>query len=88
VAIPLKGGIELNWRRNQEPDLLGYYVYRRKPGEKEFKRLNKGPLEKETYIDIDAELGQDYEYAVTAVDNSARRNESPLSEEVRVKYIY
>jgi len=88
VAISLKDGIELNWRRNQEPDLLGYYVYRRKPGEKEFKRLNKAPLEKEIYVDIDVELGQDYEYAITAVDNSARKNESPLSEEVRVNYIY
>jgi hypothetical protein len=88
AAIPLKDGIELNWRRNSEPDLLGYYVYRRKPGEKEFKRLNKSPLEKEIYLDTDVELGQDYEYGVTAVDNSVRRNESPLSEEVRVKYIH
>ena len=88
AAIPLKDGIELNWRRNSEPDLLGYYVYRRKPGEKEFKKLNQSPLKKEIYLDTDVELGQDYEYAVTAVDNSVRRNESPLSEEVRVKYIY
>jgi fibronectin type 3 domain-containing protein len=88
VAIPLKNGIELNWRRNPEPDLLGYYVYRRKPGEKEFKRLNESPLEKEIYLDIDVELGQEYDYAVTAVDNSARRNESPFSEEVRVKYLF
>ncbi len=87
VAIPLKNGIELNWRRNREPDLLGYYVYRRRPGEKEFKRLNKTPLEKEVYLDTDVELGQEYDYAVTAVDNSPRRNESSLSEEVRVKYL-
>jgi len=43
---------------------------------------------KEIYLDTQVELGQDYEYAVTAVDNSVRRNESPLSEEVRVRYIY
>jgi fibronectin type 3 domain-containing protein len=88
VAIPLKDGMELNWRRNREPDLLGYYVYRRKPGEKEFKRLNESPLTKETYLDTDAVLKEEYEYVVTAVDNSVRRNESPRSEEVRVKYIY
>jgi fibronectin type 3 domain-containing protein len=88
VAIPLKNGIELNWRRNREPDLLGYYVYRRKLGEEEFKRLNSIPVTKETYLDTDVELEQDYEYAVTAVDNSVRRNESPRSEEVRVKYLY
>jgi len=88
VAIPLKNGIELNWRRNREPDLLGYYVYRRRPGEKEFKKLNETPLEKEVYLDTQVELEQDYEYAVTAVDNSVRKNESPLSEEVRVKYLF
>jgi fibronectin type 3 domain-containing protein len=88
VAIPIKDGIELNWRRNREPDLLGYYVYRRKPGEKEFGRLNESPLTKETYLDTDAVLKEEYEYVVTAVDNSIRRNESPRSEEVRVKYIY
>ena len=88
VAIPLKDGIEVNWRRNPETDLLGYYVYRRKVGEGEFKRLTETPVANETYLDTQVELGQDYEYAVTAVDNSPHRNESPLSEEVRVKYIY
>jgi len=88
VTVPLKDGIELNWRRNQEPDLLGYYVYRRKSGEGEFKRLNESPLTKETYLDTSVELEQDYEYTVTAVDHSVRKNESPFSEEVGVKYIY
>jgi fibronectin type 3 domain-containing protein len=88
VAIPLQDGIELNWRRNREPDLLGYNVYRRKPEEREFKRLNESPLTPETYFDKDVVLQQDYEYVVTAVDSSTRRNESPQSEEVRVKYLY
>jgi len=88
TAIPLKEGIELNWRKNPEPDLLGYHVYRRKSGEEEFKRLNERPVTKEAYLDTDVVLEQEYEYAVTAVDNSPRRNESPRSEEVRVKYLY
>jgi len=88
VAVPLKNGVELNWRRNREPDLLGYYVYRRKPEEKEFKRLNESPLTKETYLDTGVVLQQEYEYAVSAVDNSVQRNEGPHSEEVRVKYLY
>ncbi len=88
VAIPLKNGIELNWRKNTEPDLLGYYVYRRRPGEKDFKKLNETPLEKEVYLDTHVELEQDYEYAVTAVDSSPHKNESPFSEEVRVKYLH
>jgi len=88
TAITLKEGIELNWRKNPEPDLLGYHVYRRKSGDEEFKRLNESPVTKETYLDTDVVLEQEYEYAVTAVDNSARRNESPRSEEVRVKYLF
>ena len=88
VAIPLKDGMELSWRRNREPDLLGYNVYRRKPGEKEFKGMNESPLTQETYLDTGVILQQEYEYAVTAVDNSTQRNESSPSEEVRVKYLY
>jgi len=87
VAVPLRNGVELNWRKNPEPDLLGYDVYRRRPGEAEFKRLNDTPLKKETYLDTEVDLGQDYEYAVSAVDNSVQRNASPLSEEVSVKYL-
>ena len=88
VAVPLKNGIELNWRRNREPDLLGYNVYRRRVGEGEFTKMAKEPIPKETFLDADVELGQEYEYMVTAVDSSPRRNESQRSEEVRVKYIY
>jgi fibronectin type 3 domain-containing protein len=88
VAIPLKEGMELSWRKNPEPDLLGYNIYRRMPGEPQFKVLNESPLTKETYLDTRVELGKEYEYAVKAVDNSPRRNESPPSEEVRVKYLY
>jgi len=88
VAIPLKNGIELSWQKNREPDLLGYHVYRRKAGEREFKKLTESPLKKEIYLDTNVEVGQDYDYSVTAVDNSPRMNESPLSEEVGVKYLY
>lgn len=88
VAVPLKKGIELNWRRNDEPDLLGYFVYRRKVGEKEFKRVFETPLTQETYLDTAVVRAEEYEYAISAVDNSPRRNESPLSEYVRVKNLY
>jgi fibronectin type 3 domain-containing protein len=88
VAIPLRNGMELNWRKSREPDLLGYYIYRRVVGEREYKKLNPVALTKETYLDMEVQVGQEYEYAVTAVDNSPRRNESLFSEEVRVKYLY
>ena len=88
VAIPLKEGMELQWQRNREPDLLGYHVYRRKLGEGEFMRLTSDPLDKTVFLDKDVALGQEYDYAVSAVDKSPQKNESPRSEEVRVTYIY
>lgn len=88
VAIPLQEGMELSWDRNREPDLMGYDVYRRKVGEQEYGKLNSTPLAKEIYLDKDVEQGQEYDYVVTAVDNSVQKNESPYSEEVRVKYQY
>jgi fibronectin type 3 domain-containing protein len=88
IAIPLKEGMEIQWLRNREPDLLGYYVYRRKLGEGEFMRLTSDPLDKTVFLDKDVAVGQEYDYAVSAVDKSPRKNESPRSEEVRVKYIY
>jgi hypothetical protein len=88
VAVPLRTGVELNWEKNREPDLLGYFIYRRKVGEKEFKRVIENPVVKETYLDRQVEQGQEYEYAVTAVDKSVRKNESSYSEDARVKYEY
>jgi len=88
VAISLKEGMELQWLRNSEPDLLGYYVYRRKVGEGEFTRLSSDPVDKTIFLDKDVAPGQEYDYAVSAVDKSPRKNESPRSEEVRAKYIY
>jgi fibronectin type 3 domain-containing protein len=57
-------------------------------GEGEFTRLNSDPVDKTVFLDKDVALGQEYDYAVSAVDKSPRKNESPRSEEVRVKYIY
>jgi hypothetical protein len=88
VAISIKEGMELHWQRNRESDLLGYYVYRRKLGEGEFTRLTYDPLDKTVFLDKDVVLGQEYDYAVSAVDKSPRKNESPRSEEVRAKYVY
>lgn len=88
VAVALKEGVELTWIKNKEPDLSGYNIYRRKVGEQVYTKLNDAPVPKETYLDGSAAVDQEYDYVVTAVDKSPRRNESPYSEEVRIKYIY
>lgn len=87
VAIPLAEGIELSWQRNTEPDLLGYFVYRRGWEWEEFRRLNEFPLEAPLYLDKTAILGTRYEYAVTAVDRSPDNNESVFSDPVSLMYV-
>jgi fibronectin type 3 domain-containing protein len=88
VVVAVKEGVELTWIKNKEPDLSGYNVYRRKVGEQGYTKLNDLPVPKETYLDRSAEVDQEYDYVVTAVDKSPRGNESPYSEETRIKYIY
>ncbi len=87
VAIPLATGIELSWARNTEPDLFGYFIYRKDQERGEYRRLNELPLEASIYIDRTTIPGQAYEYAVTAVDRSPQKNESPFSETVRLVYV-
>jgi len=87
LAIPLATGIELSWQRNIEPDVLGYFVYRRDQEGGEYRRLNEFPLETPIFVDETAILGRSYEYVVTAVDRSPRRNESAFSEVVRLVYV-
>ena len=84
VAIPGEGfgaplAIDLSWEPNAEPDLLGYYVYRR-TGQGEFRRINADPVPASAYRDLKIEAGQTYTYRVTAVDQ--RGNESGPGAEV------
>ncbi len=87
LAIPLAPGIELSWQRNTEPDVLGYFVYRRDQEGEEYRRLNDSPLETPVFVDETAILGRSYEYVVTAVDRSPQRNESAFSKTVRLVYV-
>jgi len=84
MAIPAPGRVELGWRANREPDLLGYLVYRREPPSPAPVRLTETPNSPTTYVDRSAQAGATYIYSVTAVDRSVRRNQSAPSAEVEV----
>lgn len=79
-------GISLRWELSPEPDVLGYNIYRREEGGTTLKRLNPDPFKMTIFLDTDAKKEKEYYYAISAVDNSLRKNESPLSEEVKVTY--
>ncbi len=86
VAIPARGGVLLRWRRNAEPDLWGYYVYRKVPG-KPPERLTPSPLAEPHFFDAHLPGPGLYYYWVTAVDRSPRHNESRPSERVSVEIL-
>jgi hypothetical protein len=76
VAIPniqQPASIDLSWEPNSEPDLAGYYVYRRTPSTPAT-RLTPTPLAGPAFRDTTATPGQRYTYTVTAIDTSG--NES------------
>ena len=84
TAIPGEGVVSLTWDAGDERDLLGYVVYRREPPQLVPVRLTEQPIPGTTFTDRTARRGATYVYTVTAVDRSARRNESVPSGEVEV----
>ncbi len=74
--------VELSWEQNREPDLAGYWVRRWQEGS-EPAPLHDGLLSSPSYSDQNVAGGQEYLYAVTAVDQEG--NESEPSETVRVR---
>lgn len=84
IAIPGEGVVALTWDAGEDRDLLGYVVYRREPPQLEPVRLTEQPVPGTTFTDRTARRGATYVYTVTAVDRSARRNESVPSAEAQV----
>jgi hypothetical protein len=83
LAVGGSGGVNLTWLPARASDVQGYNIYRAEE-EKSFTRLNVEPVAAARYRDTTAGPGRDYRYRVTAVDSSARGNESPFSETVTV----
>jgi fibronectin type 3 domain-containing protein len=63
---------------NSEPDLGGYFLYRRTQGT-EPQRLNSEPVKSPAFRDPNIVAGERYFYSVSAVD--LRGNESARSQE-------
>ena len=95
LAVAAEGNVlRLYWFPNDEPDLAGYRLYRRKepgaePGEEEKppaalgeppQLIGEVPLAETSYSDTTAVPGVRYHYAVTAIDSASHPNESPRSE--------
>jgi len=81
TAIYTAGAVDLLWNANTDADLAGYNVYRKTQGGV-FARVNPQLLPTPIFHDTSVARGQNYEYAVTAVDLSG--NESAQSPPVMV----
>ena len=73
AAVPSDGAINLIWESNGEPDLGGYLVLRRGPGDATLRQLTSAPITDARYRDAAVEPGAQYSYAVVAVDRQTPR---------------
>ena len=80
--VYVEGAFSLSWFPVESGDAAGYNVYR-SAGRGPFVRVNTDPVAGTGYRDSDLEVGVEYDYRVTAVDNSSGANESAFSEAVK-----
>jgi len=71
--------VTLVWTANREKDIQGYYVYRKKEGDKDFTKLSEKPIRDTQFADSPDELNKKYYYYIAAVDKSKNKNESAQS---------
>lgn len=81
-AIAGENRVSLSWDPNQEPDLAGYKVWRKKRSETEYQLLTPELLEENSYADSSLEKNVLYDYTVTAFDIS--ENQSKEAQKVSV----
>ncbi|HKW92342.1 MAG TPA: fibronectin type III domain-containing protein, partial [Methylomirabilota bacterium] len=84
VAVPSPGAIRLAWNPIPDRDVASYVVYRASD-RGDFVRIATTPPVGTVYADREVQAGTTYRYAVTAVDNARRPNESARSNEVSVR---
>ncbi|HEU5352589.1 MAG TPA: hypothetical protein VFU55_13420 [Terracidiphilus sp.] len=66
--------IDLSWRPNIEPDLAGYAVYRREDSSAWQRISPAAPIAGPAFHDAHVQPGENYHYAVTAIDQSGRES--------------
>jgi hypothetical protein len=81
VTVPAEHAIDLSWNPDTEPDLAGYFVFRRDipAGGVPEKISPQAPIATPSFRDAGAEPGHTYAYSVSAIDEDG--NESARSAE-------
>ena len=85
MAFQTAAGVVVVWEPSREPDVAGYYVYRRMVGTDTPVKVSKAIKGEPRFVDTAFTPGRVYDYSVTAVDRAAQENESDISQELRVE---
>jgi len=86
IAFQTAEGIVIIWEPSGAPDLAGYAVYRRLVGKDQPERIAADvPPDQSRFVDTSFKPGMAYYYSVSALDTSPQKNESDVSQEVRVE---
>ncbi len=80
LSIIDQNPVHLTW--TGDPELIGYYIYRKQGEEPSYSRINALPVSNSTYIDLTTQRGFQYSYFVTGIDSSGW--ESPSSDVVSI----
>jgi hypothetical protein len=83
-AAVSRAEVALIWDRNEEPDLLGYHLYRSEISGTGYQRLTTQPVTATTFTDRTIRRGTTYYYTATAVDTAAIPNESTFADQIAV----
>ncbi|MFO7842817.1 MAG: hypothetical protein R6V16_03325 [Bacteroidales bacterium] len=77
VASSDTGKITLNWQKNTETDLLGYYVYRTIDSDsKNYTLLNADPIKENRFVNhLPKQVKNKFLYRVIAIDTSFNKSE-------------
>ncbi|HPQ20045.1 MAG TPA: fibronectin type III domain-containing protein, partial [bacterium] len=67
--------ITINWQANNEADLKGYNVYRKKSNEQTFSLVTSTPITTNYYTENNLTANLTYYYQITAIDNSNNESE-------------
>jgi hypothetical protein len=74
TASVLASGVTIDWEGSTEADVRGYNVYRSDAANGPFTKLNNELILVSQYTDVNAPLGQDSFYRVTAIDRAGQES--------------
>ena len=84
VAVCVEKWVELTWKKSEDPEVVGYNVYRRSKGESKPKRLTENPVAEPVYRDTTAGKGRKNFYSVRSIEGPPLERESLPAEEASV----